>query len=170
MAMHCSWKLNWQLIFYSHLLLKYYLFLSCFSISLYSTQFSSDQTLNFLSTLTSAKIHHPLTTASPPPKLNYHPFFLLSSSTPHRPTPLPHAANLSCLCHRPSVGCGVVGLVARCLAWLVFFFLFVCCGLLLLLLWWWWWWLWVWWRWLWLMVEVVVVGYWSLWWMFLLLF
>ena len=91
---------------------------------LYPIQFKSNSqlslnchlSLNSVSTLTSAEIHHPLTVASPPPKLTSHPFFFLSSSTPHRPTLLPYATDPSRLCHRPSMGCGVVGSVVGCLA------------------------------------------------------
>ena len=50
---------------------------------LYPIQFKSNSqlslnchlSLNSLSTLTSAEIHHPFTVASPPPKLTSHPFF-----------------------------------------------------------------------------------------------
>ena len=38
MIVHCSWKLNLQIIFYPHLLLKYYFFLFSISLFLYSIQ------------------------------------------------------------------------------------------------------------------------------------
>ena len=106
-------KAKKQLIFYSHLLLKYYFFV--FFLPLPD---SSDP-----STLSSVESHHPLTTASPPPKLNY-----------HRPTLLPHAIDPRpitdllwliwdcwvCFC---VMACGEVGIVVVACWLLGFFFL-----------------------------------------------
>ena len=99
MAVHCSWKLNSQLIFYSHILLKYYYLYFFFlpdsqfrCLTFLSTLHLSHLSLNShnshlsLSTFTSTEIHHPLNVTSLPPKLNSHQF-----------TPLPHAADPSLL-------------------------------------------------------------------------
>ena len=102
---------------------------------LYPIQFKSNSqlslnchlSLNSLSTLTFAEIHHPLTVASPPPKLTSHPFFFsffFHSSPAHSPalcywpiSPLPPTLD--------GLWCGWFGGWVPCLV--AFFFAVGCC-------------------------------------------
>ena len=109
MDVHCSWELK-KKFFYSHFLLKYYLFVFFFLLFSFSLSFRTLNSHLSLSTL-SALSQLPLTIASLPPRC--------------QPTPPAHAADP---CRRstlpthlaltwfffffsPAVGCGVVVVV-----------------------------------------------------------